>query len=72
MSPAGNAATTLFTVSGVVVVVVVDVGVDIGTDDAGVGFTVVGVGVTGAGSNFYTIYSYYLSAYLFAWVCSSI
>ena len=68
MSPAGNAVTTLFTVSGVVV----DVDVDVGTDYVGVGFTVVGVGVTGAGSNFYTIYSYYLSAYLFAWVCSSI
>ena len=71
MSLAGKAVTSLFTVGGVVVVV--DAGVDIGTDDdAGVGFTVVGVGVTGAGSNFYTIYSYYLSAYLFAWVCSSI
>ena len=70
MSAAGNLVTSLFADSGVVVVV--DVGVDIGTDDAGVGFTVVGVGVTGAGSNFYTIYSYYLSAYLLAWVYSSI
>lgn len=70
MSPAGNLVTSLFTVGGVVVVV--DVGVDIGTDYVGVGFTVVGVGVTGAGSNFYTIYSYYLSAYLLAWVYSSI
>ena len=70
MSPAGNLVTSLFTVGGVVVVV--DVGVDIGTDYAGAGFTVAGVGVTGAESNFYTIYSYYLSASLFAWVCSSI
>ncbi len=68
VSPAGSAVSSLFTDSGVVV----DVGVDIGTDYAGVGFTVVCVGVTGTESNFYTIYSYYLSAYLFAWVCSSI